>query len=97
MKTKSVSYAVLLSLALFVPACTHAPAAQSSQSNASTSAGRWQVVQAEFTVRSEKYPILLDTQTGETWLQTYDGTAGYMGETDFPEALARLHRLVFVK
>ena len=83
MKTKSISYAVVLSLAVFVPACAQAPAAQSSQSNVSASAGRWQVVQAEFTARSEKYPILLDTQTGETWLQTWDSTAGYVWKRTF--------------
>lgn len=39
---------------------------------------RWQVVQGEFGMHGEKYPILIDTETGQTWEQRRDNNGGYV-------------------
>jgi hypothetical protein len=42
------------------------------------SPGRWQVIQTEYSLRSEKQPMLVDTYTGETWVQGWDSSHGYI-------------------
>jgi hypothetical protein len=42
------------------------------------SPGRWQVIQTENNQRNEKQPILLDSYTGETWVEGWDTNKGYI-------------------
>jgi hypothetical protein len=41
------------------------------------SPGRWQVIETENTQRGDKQPMLLDTSSGETWIETWDPNRGY--------------------
>jgi hypothetical protein len=72
MKTPNIQIltATAPALALVLSACAAPPAG-------SQVSGRWQVIPSELKTfdRDDKTPILLDTQTGETWRQTLDGGA----------------------
>jgi hypothetical protein len=78
MNANSVRLAILLiACAGVLSACAKSPPTETLQPGSEMS-GRWRVIQGEFMSppRHEKYPILLDTQTGETWHQRWDNDRG---------------------
>jgi hypothetical protein len=65
---------VLYASALLLSGCAAPPVQQAGLETS----GRWRIFQGEFksSDREEKRPILLDTQTGETWQQAWDTNRG---------------------
>ena len=65
---------VLYASALLLSGCAAPPVQQAGLETS----GRWRIVQGEFksSDREEKRPILLDTQTGETWQEAWDTNRG---------------------
>ena len=68
---------LMMPLALVLSGCANSPTPQMPQPGSEMS-GRWRIIQAEYMSRErdEKSPILLDTQTGETWHQIWDTNRG---------------------